>query len=146
MESLAIHFTETQNDNVDKRRFTLTIANTGATHYLPTGTPDRHLTIRLRVLDKQGKILSEENHTLKRTIMWRPFIVDLWDTRLPRDEQRQYSIDVSKNSMATASMIDAEVRYHLLDEDRRKRIGYKNMTPINYSVFQQQLPISTATP
>jgi hypothetical protein len=41
--------------------------------------------------------------------------------------------------METASIIDAEVRYHLLDEARRKRIDYKNKEPINYPVFQQQL-------
>lgn len=138
---LTISLYETVSDDSDKRRFTLAMANTGAAHYLPTGTPDRHLTVRLRVLDDQGKILHEENYTLKRTIMWRPFIVDLWDTRLPRDEQREYTIDVSKYNMGTATIIDAEVRYHLLDEARRKRIGYENKEPIDYPVFHQQLPL-----
>jgi hypothetical protein len=91
-KGLTTSFKETISDDSDKRRFTLAIKNTGAAHYIPTGTPDRHLTVQLRVLDKQGKVLVEENHTLKRTIMWRPFIVDLWDTRLPPGEQREYTI------------------------------------------------------
>ncbi len=145
-KGLTISLKETASKDSGTRLFTLALKNTGAAHYIPTGTPDRHLTVQLRVLDKQGNILNEENHTLKRTIMWRPIIVDLWDTRLARGEQREYTIGVSKNIMGSASIIDAEVRYHLLDEARRKRIAYKNKTPINYSVFQQQLDIGkTAT-
>lgn len=141
-KGLTISFKETGSKNSESRHFTLTIKNTGAAHYIPTGTPDRHLTVQLRVLDKQGNILNEENHTLKRTIMWRPIIVDLWDTRLARGELREYSIEIAKTNMETATMIDAEVRYHLLDEARRKRINYENKEPINYPVFQQQLPIT----
>ena len=139
---LTISFKETISDDSDKRQFTLTLKNTGAAHYIPTGTPDRHLTVQLRVLDKQGNVLNEENHTLKRTIMWRPIIVDLWDTRLARGEQREYTIEITKNNLIAATIIDAEVRYHLLDEARRKRIAYKNKEPINYPVFQQQLRLA----
>jgi hypothetical protein len=74
--------------------------------------------------------------------MWRPFIVDLWDTRLPPGEQREYTIEINKNKIETAAVIDAEVRYHLLDEARRKRINYKNKNPINYPVFQKKLNIT----
>ncbi len=142
---LTISFKETVSKDSDTRRFTLTLTNTGAAHYIPTGTPDRHLTVRLRALDKQGNVLNEENHTLKRTIMWRPIIIDLWDTRLARGEQREYTIEITKNDLETAAIIDAEVRYHLLDEARRKRIDYKNNEPINYPVFQQQLHIVKST-
>jgi len=33
------------------------------------------------------------------------------------------------------------VRYHLLDESRRKRINYKNTTPIAYDVFRQNISL-----
>jgi hypothetical protein len=144
-KGLTISLKETASKDSVTRLFTLTLKNTGAAHYIPTGTPDRHLTVQLRVLDKQGNVLNEENHTLKRTIMWRPIIVDLWDTRLASGEQREYTIGISKKIMETASIIDAEVRYHLLDESRRKRIAYKNKEPINYPVFQQQLHIVKST-
>jgi hypothetical protein len=140
-KGLTINLKESESKDSGTRRFTLSIKNTGAAHYIPTGTPDRHLTVQLRVLDKQGKVLDEENHTLKRTVMWRPFIVDLWDTRLPPNDQREYTIDVSKSNLGSATTIDAEVRYHLLDEARRKRINYKNKEPINYPVFRQKLKI-----
>ena len=68
--------------------------NTGAAHLLPTGTPDRHLSVHLRVLDGRDAVIEEHTHLLKRTTLWRPFIIDLWDTRLPRMQPRRYDIRV----------------------------------------------------
>jgi Cytochrome c554 and c-prime len=123
------------------RTFAVTLTNVGAAHYLPTGTPDRHLTVQLRVLNRQGEVLDERNHTLRRTVMWRPFIVDLWDTRLPRWQPRSYEITFPKNDRQRPAAVEALVRYHLLDEQRRRRIGYENQEPIAYDVFRQKLTI-----
>jgi hypothetical protein len=35
--------------------------------------------------------------------------------------------------------VETEIRYHLLAESWRKRIGYENRTPISYTVFRQQI-------
>lgn len=123
-----------KNDNLS---YILALTNTGAAHYLPTGTPDRHLTVHLRVLDSSKKRLTEKQHTLKRFVMWRPFIVDLWDTRLEPGLSREFIIEVP----ADGKYVEAEVRYHLLDEARRKRINYKNQDPINYSVYRKTLQV-----
>ena len=138
---LTISFNQTDTSDPYKTNYTLSLANTGAAHYLPTGTPDRHLTVQLRVLDQDGNILDEELHTLKRTVMWRPFIVDLWDTRLPPGESRQYGIDVQYPGNQSAVFVEAQVHYHLLDETRRKRIDYHNKEPIHYSIFQQKIAL-----
>ncbi len=122
-----------------KRLFTLMIMNSGAAHYVPTGTPDRHLTIQLRVLDKNNNVLNEIISTIKRTVMWRPFIVDLKDTRLQRGKPRNYQIDISEAEKAVS--VEAVVRYHLLDERRRQRISYENKTPIAYDVFRQKIEL-----
>ena len=126
--------------NKSKRVFTLMIENTGAAHYLPTGTPDRHLTVALRVLDKHNKVLNENINVIKRTVMWRPFIVDLKDTRLPRWQPRSYEIELSDRENAVS--VEAIVSYHLLDEKRRQRIGYENKTPIAYEVFRQKIVLN----
>jgi hypothetical protein len=122
------------------RAFALTVANSGADHFVPTGTPDRHLTVHLRLLDQQGGMLDEQISTIKRTIMWRPFIVDLWDTRLERGQPRRYELDVPGDS--PAAEVEAEIRYHLLAESRRRRIGYENSTPISYTVFRKRISLS----
>ena len=120
--------------------YRLTITNTGAAHFVPTGTPDRHLTVQLRLLDAQGRLIDEQRYTLKRTVMWRPFIIDLWDTRLRRWQPQQYEISTKGRVAAKgAVMAEAVVKYHLLDEARRQRIGYANTTPVDYEVFRKQI-------
>jgi len=37
------------------------------------------------------------------------------------------------------------VRYHLLDEKRRKYINYKNTEPIAYEVFRKRISLSNKT-
>lgn len=139
-KALTIKFTEDVLLKKDKQRFTLTIENTGAAHYVPTGTPDRHLTVRLSVLDKQNNLLQESNHIIRRNVMWRPFIIDLKDTRLPRWQPRSYDIELS--GLEKAVSVEAVVRYHLLDEKRKKRIGYKNESPIAYDIFRKKLMLN----
>lgn len=123
------------------RKFSFTLTNVGAAHFLPTGTPDRHLTVSLRVLDDEGEILKEKNHKLKRTIMWRPFIVDLWDTRLPRGESRAYDIEFSTTSLPKPNQLEVIVRYFLVDDRRRERIGYDDKDASSYEVFRQFIPL-----
>ena len=140
-DALEIKFSELNSENKnsvkkDKRIFSLTITNTGADHFIPTGTPDRQLTIELRVLDQQNNVVDEEISKIKRTVMWRPFIVDLKDTRLQRWKPRNYQIEIPASDKAVS--VEAVVRYHLLDEKRRKRISYINSTPIAYEVFRQK--------
>jgi hypothetical protein len=115
-------------------------ANIGAVHYLPTGTPDRHLTLELRLIDKKGKVMKEEVFTMKRYILWRPFIVDLKDTRLPYGVSQIFFFKFSHDSNNTPSYLDVKVRYHLLDEKQRKKIGYVNKDPIAYPVYEEMIP------
>jgi hypothetical protein len=130
---------EQDSTGYEKRAFTFTLINVGAAHYLPTGTPDRYLTVQLRLLDGQGQVIKELNDTLKRTVIWRPFIIDLWDTRLPRWQPKTYQLDVSKKD--NAATIEAVVHYHLLNEKRRKRIGYENKEPIAYEVYRKKISL-----
>ena len=117
--------------NGDKS-FELTLINTGAAHLLPTGTPDRHLSVHLRMLNRQGEVVDEKTHLLQRTTLWRPFIIDLWDTRLVRMQPRYFDLTVNSGKATQVHAVEAEVRYHLLAEERRRRIGYQNREPIDY--------------
>ena len=121
---------------------TLELANIGTAHFLPTGTPDRHLTVRLRALDARGDVLAESNEALERLVMWRPFIVDLRDTRLRRGSPRRYELDLPGGTRA----VEAVVRYHLLAESRRARIDYRPAEPISYPVFEQRISLARGNP
>ncbi len=117
------------------------LTNRGAAHYLPTGTPDRHLTLELRLVDARGKVLQDKTYTMKRYILWRPFIVDLWDTRLPHGKPRSFDFRFAGDADAVPSALEVDVRYHLLDESRRKKIGYENQEPIAYPIYHARIPL-----
>ena len=134
---LDIQFREDSTNSAEDRAFVLTITNVGAAHYLPTGIPDRYLSVHWRVLDAEGKVLQERTDTLRRTVMWRPFIVDLWDTRLPYGQPRTFRFSVPERGGPLPVSLEVAVRYHLLDQARRKRIGYRNAQPIAYPVFRR---------
>ena len=130
-------------ENIDnnKREYTLFLTNIGAHHRLPTGTPDRHLEITFRLLDKSGKPLKEIKHIIQRVILWRPFMVDLWDTRIPFKETVTYPFSYKSDDIPNAYEVEAIVRYGLLRESRRLRIGYKNSEPIIYEILRLKLKI-----
>lgn len=113
----------------------------GADHYVPTGTPDRHLTLDFRLTSADGAVLRSKRYTLKRTIMWRPLIVDLWDTRLPAGRSQAYDFEFRTDTSPAPAALEVVVRYHLLDEARRRRIGYEAREPISYVVHAQRVPV-----
>jgi hypothetical protein len=119
----------------NRYKFIFTLTNVGAAHYLPTGTPDRHLTLEIRLLDKNGNVIKEEIHKMKRYILWRPFIVEMRDTRLPYNKPREYVFNFKRDDKNPPAILDITIRYHLVDEARRKRIGYKNKEPIAYPIY-----------
>ncbi|MEE8484662.1 MAG: multiheme c-type cytochrome, partial [Nitrospinota bacterium] len=108
------------------KRFKLSLTNTGAAHRLPTGTPDRHLEITFKLLDAGGNVIRSEEHILQRTILWRPFIIDLWDTRIKSGETTDLTFSFGSKPGDGAAFVEARVRYGLLHEKRRKLIGYEN--------------------
>lgn len=123
-------------------RYVFSLTNTGAAHYLPTGTPDRHLTLDLKLLDRGGKTVKHESFFMKRYIMWRPFIVDLKDTRLPSGKPAEFSFEFSREGKNPPTRLDVVVTYHLLDEKRRKRIGYENREPIAYPIYRETITLN----
>ena len=67
---------------------------------------------------------------------------DRWDTRLPRGQPRSFTLSVPADSKQKPAAVEAIVRYHLLDERRRKRIGYENRDPIAYEVFRGRISLA----
>ena len=140
---LKVELNEVASNRAGKRSFQLTLTNVGAAHYLPTGTPDRHLVVRISVMDEEGKLVKEQNHSLVRTVLWRPFIVDLRDTRLPRWQPRSYDFEFSTTGSSPPAVLQAEVHYYLVAESRRKRIGYNNTEPTHFEVFKQRVELQS---
>lgn len=143
-QGLDVRFTRQAGPAGKEATFVLRLENVGAGHYLPTGTPDRYLSVALRLLDKNGKVLKEEQGALRRTVMWRPFIVDLRDVRLAPHEPRTFTLVYSATRDLGAEAVEAIVHYHLMDETRRRRIDYRNTEPIEFEIYRKRLPLGGA--
>jgi hypothetical protein len=137
MRALMVTYNQTSQGKNHQFEFNLT--NVGTVHYLPTGLPDRHLTLELKLLDNNDRVMKEEIFTMKRYILWRPFIIDLYDTRLPFKTPKFFSLDINQNKDNQPSILDITVRYHLLDEKRRKKINYNNTEPISYPIYEERI-------
>ncbi len=142
--ALAMELRELLPAAAGERKFSFTISNVGAAHYVPTGTPDRQLVVSLRLLDGGGGVLAEKSHSLKRTIMWRPFIVDLWDTRLPRGQPRTYDIEFATGEDPAPAVLEAVVRYVLVGEKRLRRIGYEDGAKMSYEIYRERVALTAA--
>ncbi|MBF0135842.1 MAG: cytochrome c family protein [Magnetococcus sp. DMHC-1] len=136
-----------RREEVDGRsQFVFTLTNVGTDHFLPTGTPDRHLTLEFRLLDNHNAVMHEKIYKMQRTIMWRPFIIDLWDNRLAARQPREFIYELPKTGVSSQAVtLDVTIRYHLLDEARRKRIGYNNTVPVRYSIYHERFDLSGGT-
>lgn len=133
-----------REEEKDRTTFTFTLTNVGASHYLPTGTPDRHLTLELRLLGKDGGVVKEKVHVMKRYILWRPIILDLKDTRLAYGKPTAFTFSFKSGRDNPPSELEVKVRYHLLDEKRRRRIGYENKEPIAYPIYFERILLWSA--
>jgi len=128
--------------SADGRRYRLTLTNVGAAHYVPTGTPDRHFTLKVRLLDRNGKTVAQQAQTIKRTVMWRPFIIDLWDNRLAPGKPGHHDFNFSQRESDDAVAAEAIVRYGLVDKKRLKRINYKGGDILSYEIFRERLSLN----
>ena len=137
--ALQTTFTEALDSTTKQRKFNVTLTNVGAAHYLPTGIPDRQLSIEFLVLDSDGEIIEKKEELIKRTIVWRPFIFDWSDNRLARWQPNTFEFSVNTKNKQQATAVETIVRYHLLPEARRKRIGYENTTPIFYEIYRKKI-------
>ena len=140
MKSLKVEYREEAIK--DNYTFIFKLTNIGTNHYLPTGTPDRHLTLELRLLNERGDLLKEKIFKMKRYIIWRPFIIDLIDTRLPYEQPKTFVFKFKKDVNNPPAELDVIVRYHLLDEKRRKRISYENKEPIAYPIYKKRISLN----
>ena len=138
-KSLKVEYKRELSGDKKKIKYIFTLTNIGAAHYLPTGTPDRHLTLELKLLNNEGKVIKEKNYMMKRYIMWRPVIIDIKDTRLPFNETRSFVFEFKRESVNQPLILDIAVRYHLLDEKQRKKIGYENTEPIAYPIYNERI-------
>ena len=125
--------------------FILTLTNSGAGHKIPTGDPDRFFTVEFTVMDKQGKVLKEQSHTISRRLIWWPLIVEYYDNRIGPLESRDFSFRYPLPEESSELMVRTRVRYHIMKEKTnrklRKKYGLTGEDPYVFDLVEQSISL-----
>jgi len=120
----------------------LNIKNIGAGHKVPTGDPDRYITVHFDAINKKGEILKSRQYTIGRWIIWKPIIIEVYENRIKPLESRSYRF--SYNASAGES-IRVQVIYHIMTERAkerlRKKYGLTEDVLIESKIFEDIIPI-----
>jgi hypothetical protein len=131
----------------DRVGFTLTLANAGAGHKIPTGDPDRFFTVEFIVEDRQGKVLERQSSTMGRWILWQPAIVELYDNRLLPLVSRDYKFDYRLPEQAEGLILKTRVQYHILTDGQhemlRNKFGLTANDPYRFVIDERTFPLSS---
>jgi hypothetical protein len=130
----------------DRVEFTLTLANAGAGHKIPTGDPDRHFTVEFYVEDRQGRVLAQQTSTMGRWILWQPAIVELYDNRLLPLASREYRFAYRMPEKAEGLKVRTRVQYHILTDGQhemlRTKYGLTGNDPYRFVIYEREFPLS----
>lgn len=124
-------------------RHTVTVENVGTPHFLPTGIPDRKLTVEFRLLDAAGEVVKKQTTYLQREVIWKPLILVWNEDRLASEVPRAVTFDFDRDGPDPPVWLDITVRYHSFGERRRRRLGYANADPISYIVYRRRIEAQT---
>ncbi len=129
----------------DQVRLTLTLINAGAGHKIPTGDPDRHFTVEFEVKDERGQILSRQEDTMGRWILWQPVIVEVYDNRLLPLASRDYGYLYTLPDQPARLTVTARVRYHIQTEGQHEMLkakyGLTADDPYYFTVYERTVPL-----
>ncbi len=129
--------------------WTLTLANSGAGHMLPTGDPDRYLQAEFEVVDATGRILSSRGMTVRRWILWWPVIYEYDDTRIPPLQSRDVSFSYPVPRRDEGLTLRVRVSYHILTERAYQRLqqkyGLTVEVPHVFTLYEEQVPLREGT-
>jgi hypothetical protein len=125
--------------------FKLTLTNSGAGHKIPTGDPDRFFTVEFTVMDKQGRVLKEQSHTISRRLIWWPFIVEYYDNRIGPLESRDFFFRYPLSGKKGELTAQIRVRYHIMKESMnrklRKKYGLTGEDPFVFDLVEENLSL-----
>ncbi|MHB1240729.1 MAG: hypothetical protein ACYC18_09525, partial [Gammaproteobacteria bacterium] len=77
-----------------------------------------------------------------RHVLWRTFIVDLWDTRLAFRKPRTYRFGFSMDRTPRPAELEIQVRYHLAPPEYARRVGYHSAEPLGYSLYHRVIRLA----
>lgn len=92
------------------------VVNANAGHYLPTGDPERFLTIELEA-KASDRVLAEREERIGIVYQWHPEVKKLSDNRLAPKEAREYTLAFEAPENGQVSLRVAAARWRISQEN-----------------------------
>jgi hypothetical protein len=130
-----------------KARYSLILKNGGAGHKLPTGDPDRYITVEFTLMNDKGKIVQQSSKTIGRWLIWKPVIFEYYDNRLEPLEERTFSFSYWTPTNGERLMLEAKVTYHIMTPSAHQKLitryglSPEDTTPIETLLFDEKIPL-----
>lgn len=142
LQSLDIQ--ETTPDTIarmaDSLVYTLTIKNSFAGHAVPTGDPERFITIQMTITDSIGRTIQGRNFRIGEQWKWYPEAQKIHDNNLQPLESRNYKLKQVWDRPGNYHLA-IEITKHRMSEENAKHHGLLGHYPLSISIFQKHYHI-----
>ncbi len=131
----------------DEVRLTLTLINAGAGHKIPTGDPDRHLSVEFETRDSAARVIARQRDTMGRWILWQPVVLEVYDNRLLPLASREYAFTTRIPADGSRHTVTARIAYHILTEDQHEWLTREyDLTgddPYVFTIYERTLSLAS---
>jgi hypothetical protein len=126
----------------DEGTVTVTYINQRAGHNIPTGDPERFITITFQLTDESGIVMHQENIRIGQVWEWVPKAKRISDNSLKPLERRTIDIDFKLPPKTGRYQFTAVVENHRILEQYAKDMNLIGRYPLKAEVQRVNIPIS----
>ncbi len=125
----------------DSARVTCTLTNRFAGHNLPTGDPERFITVDLAIRTTSGKVLAQRKERIGEVWQWYPVARKISDNNLAPMETRTYQLSCAPGKNDTLIVSTMVVKHRMTPENARAD-GLMGTYPLSQTVATHTFPIT----
>lgn len=120
----------------------LAITNARAGHYLPTGDPERFISLSLELVDDVGTRLWHHRERIGEVWSWHPKAERLSENRLRPGERRDYTFEVAVSDLAQPpARVALVARNHRMTEENARATGILGVYPLAAETLRIWAPV-----
>lgn len=118
------------------------ITNERAGHELPTGDPERFISLDLVLLDHNGTSLWRHSERIGELWEWYPEVKQISDNSLKPGERREFHYAVPLPTDVTSPLsIEVVARNHRMTEANAREMGIFGSYPLNVETIRRNVPV-----
>ncbi len=123
----------------DKVNINIWFENKNAGHDLPTGDPERFISIQVKLFDSSNKLIKQKKHFIGQRWEWMPIAKKLFDNRLKPKEARNWTANIKLPKTSKVDKIIIQALHVRVNSENAKYMMYTTGINENYLKNGQSL-------